>query len=285
MFNSPAWQKILKKVYGIHAEERHGILMFRTHRGLEMNIVGDYIGKTNQNQTLPTNTCTIRLDYNPNHPDFQAAFETYRLATTQTFEELLKNSIHQKTRNMINKASKQNLQTRMEHSADALNDYYPIYVRTMLRIGAIPHSKKLFREVLANLDAKIFLTSHKSSSHKDKTLAGILTLYDPKNHRLHIWSNGQSKAARPLSANMACYAAVLQHACENPRIDEVDFGNTEPNSSLAFFKSRFGAKQIPVWTNAKTNSQASSKLPAKILSLLSVPCVSMASTLLFRYVR
>lgn len=270
MFNRDEWSKIFAKAYGYKSRKVDGIWLFKTRAGEEMNIVGDYIElKKKYPKAL------LRFDENPKSKDFHIAFETYRLACNKPFEKLLMQDVHQKTRNLIYKAEKSGVKTFL---SDDLKAYYKMYVHTMLRINAIPQSYILFREMQKEFGKDFLLFM---SEHKGKIVSGIIALLDGK--RLHIWSNGQSKSARKVSANMATYAEVLRYACEHNL--EVDFGNTEPDSSLAFFKSRFGAKKVAIWTNAQKAKARSFKLITWPLRLLPAFIVSIKTRFLFKYFR
>lgn len=291
MFNDPAWQKVLEKSYGFHSERLHDCLFFRTRRGLEMNPVGDYYpihDEASFSGAIPQEVF-LRLDHPVSDSAFRPQFVTHRLKTTGNFEELLYESIHQKTRNLILKAEKAGLETYMGCNEKMLRQFYPLYVRSLLSRNALPQSLVLFINLLNELGEeklRLFLT------FKDgKALSGILTLFDKKNRRLHIWANGQSKDAREFSANMETHAAVLRFACENPEVDEVDFGNSEKDSSLAFFKSRFGGEEVPIYSNEPDPSEYSLARRADklglytFLRLLPTPLLSPFFRFLFRFFR
>lgn len=270
MFNRDEWSKIFAKAYGYKSKKVDGIWLFKTRNGNEMNIVGDYL---ELKKKYPKGI--LRFDKNPKSKNFHVAFETYRLKCNKPFEKLLMEDVHQKTRNLIYKAEKAGVVTVLSND---LKGYYKMYVYTMLRINAIPHSYVLFRE-MRNEFGKDFLLF--MSRSKEKNVSGIVALLNGK--RLHIWSNGQSKAARKISANMATYAEVLRYACEHNL--ELDFGNSEPDSSLAFFKSRFGAKKVAIWTNAAKGKSRNFKLLTLPLRFLPVFLVSIKTRFLFKYFR
>lgn len=288
MWSDAAWSSILKEAYGWTSEKVEGVLLFQLKNGLEMNPLGDSIeppkaaffkkAKANLRVDAPMEEVPGRIYVEQN-------LETYRLAVNESFAELLKKRVHQKTRNLISKSQKMGVNTRIANDEGSLWTYYRLYVPTMLKLGAIPQSFKLFESMWRHFGEsrmKIFL------SEKDgKVLSGILTLMDSKNKRLHIWSNAQSAAARPLSANMATYAAVIEYACKQKDILEVDFGNTAPETSLAFFKSRFGAKKVPVWTVSPEPFKAR-KIPAwpvKALSILPLSLISPLMRFVFKILR
>ncbi|MBU0981550.1 GNAT family N-acetyltransferase [Patescibacteria group bacterium] len=307
MFNRDEWSVALRRAYGIRSEKIEGIWMFSLRKGLEMNIVGDFVSLPRK-AFFEKASGVIRVDSDPGdlllpsvalasapnralRPHSQARVcwerkvenETYRLTVKKPLRLLLKEDVHQKTRNLINKAVRAGVETELARDEGGLWIYYKMYVRTMVRIGAIPQSYRLFKEMwraFGQGTVKVFL-----SRRGGKVVSGIVALQD--GDRLHIWSNASRKAARAVSANMATYAAVLEYACEEPDINEVDFGNTKPGSSLAFFKSRFGASAVPIWTVASERIEESQvpAWPAKILSMLPVQCVSMIAHVLFRFIR
>lgn len=306
MFNRDEWSEILKNSYGLRSEKIEGVWLFETRRGMEMNIVGDYIEMPSK-RFFEKAKGEVRIDAKPVSGDAAQNFETYRLDVSSSYEKILREKIHQKSRNLINKAEKCGVKTRIANSEEELWDYYKMYVSSMLGIGAIPQSFVLFKEMRKAFgkDFMLFISSVSNDSKVGKDLAGIIALRNGK--MLHIWSNGQFPKAKMYSANMGCYAAVIKFACEDPNIEELDFGNSEPESSLAFFKSRFGAKRIPVWSvstvaestefKKKNNSSLQTiqngrfrhkkimSIGVKLLGFLPVPVLSMASRILFKYLR
>lgn len=279
MFNRDEWSKILKEAYGIHSEKVCGIWLYETRHGMEMNFVGDYIEMPEEKFFMKADAM-IRVDSKPKHWNSEDGLETYRLKCDKSFDKILKEDIHQKSRNLIYKAEKNNVSTEIVNDEESLWEYYKMYVRSMCGIGAIPQSYELFSLARKEFgeDFILFL-----SKWNGKNVSGIVALRDKD--RLHIWSNGQSKQARITASNMKTYADVIKFACENHL--EIDFGNSEEGSSLAFFKSRFGAKKIQIWTVQKgqISHHKRSRLPAKLMAFLPVSVISMASRILFKYFR
>lgn len=278
MFNDAVWAEVLRRAYGWESREVAGVLLFNTRRGEEMNPLGDYIALPKA-EFFKLAKADLRVDKEPRVWNAEQNLESYRLGVSKNWDWILKNKVHQKQRNLIKKAEKSGVVTREEFD---LRAYYKIYVRTMLRIGAIPQSYKLFEVMQEELGKRMKLFVARKDG---KAVAGVVALVE--GDRLWIWSNASAKAARAVAGNMGCYAGVLQWACEQKSIKEVDFGSTKPGSSLAFFKKRFGAEVLPLWTVSpdKVDNSALPKWPAKVLSLLPVPLVSWASSFLFRHIR
>lgn len=287
MFNKIEWAEILKNAYGLRSERVNGILLFETRRGMEMNIVGDYVGMPEKSFFEKT-VAELRVDENPDTKiPVQTQLQnlvTYRLNVNKNYETVLKGSIHQKSRNLIFKAERNGVETFISNNESEIWNYYEIYVKTMCRISAIPQSYDLFVEMKKAFkkDFILFL-----SKYKNKVVSGIIALHDKEKKRLHIWSNAQSLFAREVSANMATYAAVMKHACGDSEIHEIDFGNSQPGSSLAFFKERFGARKVPIWTvgAGQIGHKKNPVWPARLLRFLPVPVVSIVSRFLFKHLR
>lgn len=283
MFNKTEWLEILKNAYGLRSERVNGVLLFETRRGIEMNIVGDYVDMPEKSFFEKT-AAELRVDENPGIEIQVQNLETYRLNVNKNYETVLKCSIHQKSRNLIFKAERNGVETIVSNNESEVWKYYEIYVKTMCRISAIPQSYALFMEMKKAFkkDFILFL-----SKYKNEIVSGIIALHDKEKKRLHIWSNAQSAFAREVSANMATYAAVIKYACADSEICEIDFGNSEPGSSLAFFKERFGARKVPIWTvgAGQIGHKKNPVWPAKLLGFLPVPVVSMVSRFLFKHLR
>ena len=283
MFNDAKWASVLEKTYGFQPRQEGPLLLFKTRRGLEMNPLGDYLSEDTL-ADFKTSTVLLRLDRPQKSPDFKPQFVTYRLKTTHPYEEILQQKIHPEVRNKIAKAKRHDVDTQIHTDQASLKAFYPLYVRSLLKIGALPHPYGLFSHSLQEFPGRFFIFL---STKETNVLAGIIALLDPKARRLHIWSNGQAKSARFCAANVACYAEVLRYAATNPNIDEVDFGNSAANSSLAFFKSRFGGEAIVIWSNEKVENHQGGleKLAIKTLTLLPPSLVSLCSSLIFKNLR
>ncbi len=195
------------------------------------------------------------------------------------FEEILKKAVHQKHRNMVNRAENDGIQVyKFESDKKHLKAYYKLYVKTMQGMNRIPLPKIAF-EKLAELfqdEMELYL------AQKDGEFIGGLLVF-VFNKRMHIWGNASKKQFR--GVNNALYAFAIQRACKRG-LYEVDFGSTLKGSSHYKFKHRWGGRELPIWYRGDNCPDGKSGLLAKLIALdmkfLPASCVSLYSRILHK---
>lgn len=169
-----------------------------------------------------------------------------------SFETILKQKIHQKTRNMINRANREGIIVENFNGKKALKKYYPLYFKTLLKLNSLPFSEKIFKQLDKNFNDhnKVFI-----AFYKGKIVAAIWAF--EWNKKLHIWGNASDSNYLNLGANNAVYAAAIEYACSQ-KLEQIDFGSTIPDTSHHFFKKRWGGDEKPIYVwgggEYKTNS-------------------------------
>ncbi len=158
------------------------------------------------------------------------------------YEDILKNTVHQKHRNMIYRAQREGIQVfKFENDYKHLDEYYRLYVRTMLRLGRVPLPLHAFYELkkLFVAEMELYLAEYDGSF-----IGGLLTFV--YNGRMHVWGNCSNEKFSNFGVNNALYAFAIKRACELG-LNEVDFGSSLKGSTHAFFKSRFGGEEVPIY--------------------------------------
>lgn len=173
----------------------------------------------------------------------ESPFVTFRLNVKgRDYEDILKKTIHQKHRNMVNRAEREGIQVYpYGHDENHLSAYYRMYVATMLRLRRVPLPYRAFL-VLADLfidEVELYL-----ASYNGKFIGGLFVFVD--RGRMHIWGNASDGRFLGLGVNNALYAFAIKRACEEG-VSEIDFGSTEKESSHCFFKERWGGKKMPIY--------------------------------------
>jgi hypothetical protein len=208
-------------------------------------------------------------------------FSTFKMDTQASYEDVLKNTIHQKTRNMVFRAEREGIEVHIQSGDAALKRYYPLYAKTMLRLLSLPHPKSFFKQINRHLGSKsvVFM-----GNRNKKVIAGLWALVDKGT--LYIWGNASDPAALRIGGNNAVYAAAIRYACEDPNIHQVDFGSTIPDTAHHFFKSRWGGKEMPIYqvsTEKGSTTVSHQKGIMKILKFVPRVILHPLSKLIYRY--
>lgn len=165
-----------------------------------------------------------------------------------TYEDVLKNTIHQKHRNMIHRAQREGIQVfKFEISYRHLDEYYRMYASTMLRLRRVPLPLSAFYELkrLFAREMELYL-----AEYDGRFIGGLLVFV--YNGRMHVWGNCSNEKFSNFGVNNALYAFAIKRACESG-LCEVDFGSSLQGSTHAFFKSRFGGEETPVYYKGTGN--------------------------------
>ncbi|MBU2524850.1 GNAT family N-acetyltransferase [Patescibacteria group bacterium] len=188
-------------------------------------------------------------------------FCTFILSTNTSFEKILKTKIHQKTRNMINKAKKNDLHVQLDENFVDLRKYYDLYLKTMFRLKSLPLPFLLFRNMANEMSDKVKLFTVKKN---EEVVAGILAL--AFNETLFIWSNASDHKFSNIGANNEVYAGTIKYACDSTKIKYVDFGSTMTNTSHHFFKKRWGGREMPIYRITKNPTVSGEENGSKFLN-------------------
>ena len=125
--------------------------------------------------------------------------------------------------------------------ADVLR-FYRLYLATMQRHGAVPHSPVEFllaREALAASGSYRLLIAEADGA----MVAGAVFLVHAGT--MELLYNASDDRARDLRANHALYWAAIRSAIA-VGLPAFDFGSAAAGSSLAGFKAQWGAVEVPV---------------------------------------
>lgn len=192
----------------------------------------------------------------------ESPFCRFTLDVTIPFETILKTKYHQKTRNMVFKAERNGVKVQHMPLKKGFKKYYPMLYHTMIKLNTIPFDRN-FLKILAELfdkSAHLFL-----AEKKGKILSGLITLEGEKT--LFIWSNASTTEGLNIGANNAVYSEAIRYACNEPKLTEVDLGNTIQDTSHHFFKKRWGGQEHAVYALVEKGGSVLTKPPEKLLNL------------------
>ncbi|HAU40046.1 MAG: FemAB-like protein [Candidatus Peregrinibacteria bacterium GW2011_GWF2_43_17] len=217
-------------------------------------------------------------------PGFKVSpFCTFSLKVAgSTYEDILKNTVHQKHRNMIHRAQREGIQVfKFENDYKHLDGYYRLYVRTILRLGRVPLPLRAFHELKKLFANKMELYL---AEYDGRFIGGLLTFV--YNGRMHVWGNCSNEKFSNFGVNNALYAFAIKRACET-KLNEVDFGSSLKGSTHAFFKSRFGGEEMPIYyrgdddfRNLDTGFMV--KMVVSLMKIVPWPGVSFISAILHK---
>jgi FemAB-related protein (PEP-CTERM system-associated) len=117
-------------------------------------------------------------------------------------------------------------------------EHYRIYAESVRNLGTPVFPGRMFREVLATMDADILTVRHRG-----KAVASVLSLYF--NGTVYPYWGGGTAAARGLRANDRMYFALMGHARARG-CTRFDFGRSKAGSGPAAFKKNWGFEGVPL---------------------------------------
>ena len=167
--------------------------------------------------------------------------EVIRLDTDRPFEEVRERSFTGETRRCLRSARDGGVTVRPA----SVEEYYPLYLATMERLGSPQFPERFFRDLAGELadDLLVLVAELGGEDTDDDPIGGILAL-DYDGVRM-IWSNASRRDAWDLHPNHRLYAATIEDACETG-IEVVDFGRSRPESGVHDFKQGFGGQPSPL---------------------------------------
>ncbi len=111
-------------------------------------------------------------------------------------------------------------------------EHYRVYAESVRNLGTPVFPAKLFRSVMAAMDADILTVRHQG-----RAVASVLSLYFQGT--VYPYWGGGTAAARALRANDRMYFALMRHA--RARVcTRFDFGRSKTDTGAAAFKKNWG---------------------------------------------
>ncbi len=121
---------------------------------------------------------------------------------------------------------------------DLADEHYRIYAESVRNLGTPVFPKRLFREVLATMDADILIVRHGG-----RAVSAVLSLYF--NDTVFPYWGGGVAAARGLRANDRMYFALMAHARARG-CARFDFGRSKTGTGPAAYKKNWGFDAQPL---------------------------------------
>lgn len=164
---------------------------------------------------------------------------TVVIRTDQTEDEIWKNQIISKNRNMIRKAEKNGLEYKAEYDFAALSEFIELYNATMSRLGADDFyyfDNKYYQSFVENFKDKAFLGTVRKEG---KLICAALFMYSGEYGHYHL--EGSNHEYSSLAANNLL---LWRTAVEFSKLGVKEFHlgggyNSEPDNSLLKFKKSF----------------------------------------------
>lgn len=121
--------------------------------------------------------------------------------------------------------------------ADSIDPYYPLYLRTMRRLGSPPFPAAFFKALEEELAESVTLLL---ARYDGEVIAGLLAF--EYGDRCLIWSNASTPEVWDYNPNDLLYTEIIRRACESDA-SVVDFGRNERGSNVHEFKTQFGGEE------------------------------------------
>ncbi|TPG12369.1 FemAB family XrtA/PEP-CTERM system-associated protein [Sphingomonas oligophenolica] len=146
-------------------------------------------------------------------------------------------AIPRKQRAEVRRSLGLDLEVAVGTSAAMLAEHYLVYAESVRNLGTPVFPARLFRAVMAHLDADILTVRH-----QDRAVASVLSLYH--GGTVYPYWGGGTAAARALRANDRMYYALMLHA-RGRGCGRFDFGRSKTGTGAAGFKKNWGFAPTP----------------------------------------
>lgn len=185
---------------------------------------------------------------------------------TQYNLEFVWNNFNKKVRNSIRKSLRSGVVVE-ECDKSFISEYYKIYLETMKRLGVLPHSYKLFKNIINYFKDKVEIYSAKIDN---SCIAGLIVFI--LNSRMYIWGNASRGVYLRYAPNNALYYYAIKRACELG-VKYVDFGSTPLSSGHYMFKERWGGEPRQIYLSTSGVASKNKKNPLERLTVKIMPSI------------
>lgn len=165
------------------------------------------------------------------------------------FEEVWKSRFTGSARTAVRKAEREQVTVESDSGGRLLPAFYELYERSMLRWnpGSVSRWRARRREPLGKFRAVVEQAGQTArvwvAWHRGRPAAAILTVRG--GHSVNYWRGAMDEAlAGPTRANYLLHRLAIEDACR-AGCTSYHMGETGESSSLAQFKTRFGAQPVP----------------------------------------
>lgn len=153
-----------------------------------------------------------------------------RLWLDRSYDELWNESFQKQIRTRVRTAEESGMIVR----EGSLDEFYPLYLQTMRRLGSPPFPPEFFETLEDEFDDVVTpMVAYLS----DEPVGGILLL--EWNDQTMMWGNGSKKEYWEYRPNQLLYARCIERACEQSQ-RVIDFGRSRPDTGVHEFKTQFG---------------------------------------------
>lgn len=163
-------------------------------------------------------------------------YVTFERKSESTEDKNLK-QIPRKQRAVVRKAIDAGLVAEIDKNIDR---FYPLYAKTVHRLGTPVFSKSYFRNLLSEFSGECDILT---VSHKGKPVSSVLSFYF--RDRVMPYYAGADDSARALGASDFMYWRLMRHGVERG-YTMFDFGRSKVGSGPYSFKKNWGFEPIPV---------------------------------------
>jgi len=153
---------------------------------------------------------------------------------------------HQKTRNIVRKALRSDLNFGSNQSLDALDALHALHETNILGIGGIPKPRRFFTSLTTQLQADKDYRIYTARTKDDEVVCALMLLYFKDTVEYFVPATAESwRSAQPLSGliHLAMCDAVLEYGARR-----WNWGGTWlTQNGVYHFKSRWGTVDLPYY--------------------------------------
>lgn len=158
---------------------------------------------------------------------------TFRLRTTAPFDTIRERAFNRDLRTSVETAREHDLEVTV---ADEIDTYYSLYTTTMSRLGSPPFPRSLFVALAESFGDRFQMRLLYDAG---TPIAGLVVL--EHGGTWYVFSNASDSEHWEKRPNELLYYTMIEDACDGA-CSLVDFGRTEPGSTLFEFKRKFGGE-------------------------------------------
>lgn len=159
-----------------------------------------------------------------------------RLPVDDSFDRIWESTFARQVRQHVRTAEERDVRL----TEGTIEEFYPLYLRTMERLGSPQFPLRFFETLRTHLDDRVVVLLAQVGG---RSIGAILAL--EWHDTVHIWANGSMKADWEYQPNHLLYSSLIERACEGES-SVVDFGRSRRGTGVHEFKSQFGGIAHPL---------------------------------------
>ena len=187
-------------------------------------------------------------EFNTDIKDFDKTKKTLVIDLGDTIDEIWKNSVHSKRRNMIRKAEKEGITIEKVTAEDELDDFYRLYIEASARFTKNPLELSFFKELFfqtKNIAFSIF------TANKDgKQIANVGVISD-KNYSIYWLGNNAMNMPNFGQGDLLQWYTIKQMKEKGCKYYDLCYIEPEKLPHIYKFKKGFSNTETPIYFHSQ----------------------------------